>query len=657
MTRNPHRRRKTVRPMPVGPGWRRGIVLLIVLVVVVALSLSAYTFSELMLANRHGAQVNGKRVQTRYFVESGVSAIQNFLKQDLPTQTELGGHFNNPQYFQLQTVLADNDLKSRGGFTVIAPVFDDTGNAVGVRYGLQDESGRLNLNLLSELDGVMAAMGGGADAISAATGGASAGGSFSGGSSTGGSSTGGSSSGSSSSGSSSSGSSSSKSSSEGSGSTSAGRDLLMGLPGMTEDVADAILDWMDADDEPREYGAERDYYASLSTPYAPRNGPLQTVEELLLVRGVTPQMLFGLDTNRNGLVDQHELSASETAASSGRNAGTAAATASTAATSTSAASGNIQGLSSSGIPLRGWADYLTLYSAEKNVRSDGQARINLNQDDLQALHDQLTEVFSEEWADFICAYRLYGPAESSGTTQAEAASDLDLDLTQQAKTKINQILDLVDAKITITQTGGTSGSQQGGSQQGGSQQAGQNNQSRTIASPFTSDVLSMGAYLPSLMDACTAVDSKVIPGRININVAPREILMGIPGMTQEIVDQIISSRADQATTGTTGSGGGSSTNNGTTSSNSAHDSETWILGEGIVTLTEMKSLMPYVCGRGSVYRAQIIGYFQGGGPASRSEVIFDATGTEPLVLFWRDMSHLGRGFSLETLGIDLTQPM
>jgi hypothetical protein len=419
----------------------------------------------------------------------------------------------------------------------------------------------------------------------------------------------------------------------------------MGLPGMTEDVADAILDWMDADDEPREYGAERDYYASLSTPYAPRNGPLLTVEELLLVRGVTPQMLFGLDTNRNGLVDQHELTASETAASSGRMAGTAA-------TSTNAASGNIQGLSSSGIPLRGWADYLTLYSAEKNVRSDGQARINLNQDDLQALHDQLTEVFSEEWADFICAYRLYGPASSSGTAQAEAASDLDLDLSQQAKTKINQILDLVDAKITMTQSGGT-----GGSRQGGSQQAGQNNQSRTIASPFTSDVLSMGSYLPSLMDACTAVDSQVIPGRININVAPREILLGIPGMSQEIVDQIISSRADQATTGTTGTGGGSSTNNGTTSSNSAHDSETWILGEGIVTLTEMKSLMPYVCGRGSVYRAQIIGYFQGGGPASRSEVIFDATGTEPLVLFWRDMSHLGRGFALETLGIDLMQPM
>jgi type II secretory pathway component PulK len=645
MTRDRLHRCRKRRPASASPGWRRGVVLLIVIVVVVALSLSAYTFSELMLANRHGAKVNGKRIQTRYFVESGVSAIENFLKQDLATQTELGGHFNNPQYFQLQTVLADTDLKSRGGFTVIAPVFDDTGNAVGVRYGLQDESGRLNLNLLSELDQVMSTMSGASSAVAAATGGSSTGGSSGGGSSTGGSFSGGGSTG----GSGSSGSSSSTSSGEESDSTSVGRNLLMGLPGMTEDVADAILDWMDSDDEPREYGAERDYYASLNTPYAPRNAPLQTVEELLLVRGVTPQMLFGLDTNRNGLVDQHESTATGNTANSGTVAGAATARAATASTSSNAQSGNIPGLSSSGIPLRGWADYLTLYSAEKNVRSDGSARINLNQDDLQALHDQLVEVFSEEWSDFICAYRLYGPASSSGTAQAEAASDLDLDLTQQAKTKINQVLDLIDAKVTITQAGAQSGAQSGGSQQGG-----QNTPSRTIASPFTGEVLAMGTYLPSLMEACTAVDAQVIPGRININVASREILLGIPGMSQEIVDRIISSREDQTSTATTG---GTSTNNGTTASNSAHDSETWILGEGIVTLEEMKSLMPYVCGRGSVFRAQIIGYFQGGGPASRSEVIFDATGTEPLVLFWRDMSHLGRGFSLETLGIDLMQPM
>ena len=39
---------------------------------------------------------------------------------------------------------------------------------------------------------------------------------------------------------------------------------------MTEEIADAILDWLDEDEEPREYGAESDYYSSLSPGYAPR---------------------------------------------------------------------------------------------------------------------------------------------------------------------------------------------------------------------------------------------------------------------------------------------------------------------------------------------------------------------------------------------------
>ncbi len=38
----------------------------------------------------------------------------------------------------------------------------------------------------------------------------------------------------------------------------------------------------------------------LDPPYAPRNGPMETIEELLLVRGVTPELLFGVDANHNG---------------------------------------------------------------------------------------------------------------------------------------------------------------------------------------------------------------------------------------------------------------------------------------------------------------------------------------------------------------------
>ena len=56
---------------------------------------------------------------------------------------------------------------------------------------------------------------------------------------------------------------------------------------MTPDVADAIVDWLDMDSSPRPYGAEDDYYTALSPPYHCKNGPLDSLEELLLVRGVT----------------------------------------------------------------------------------------------------------------------------------------------------------------------------------------------------------------------------------------------------------------------------------------------------------------------------------------------------------------------------------
>ncbi len=59
-------------------------------------------------------------------------------------------------------------------------------------------------------------------------------------------------------------------------------------------LADSFLDWFDRDDIPRMYGAETDdFYGRLAAPYRAKNGPLDTVEELLLIRGFTRPILFG----------------------------------------------------------------------------------------------------------------------------------------------------------------------------------------------------------------------------------------------------------------------------------------------------------------------------------------------------------------------------
>ena len=57
-----------------------------------------------------------------------------------------------------------------------------------------------------------------------------------------------------------------------------------------EIITDSILDWVDEDDLHHVNGAEKNYYSSLPEPYEPKNGAFEIIEELTLVRDVTPQV-------------------------------------------------------------------------------------------------------------------------------------------------------------------------------------------------------------------------------------------------------------------------------------------------------------------------------------------------------------------------------
>jgi general secretion pathway protein K len=58
-------------------------------------------------------------------------------------------------------------------------------------------------------------------------------------------------------------------------------------------IADSILDWIDADDDTHLSGTESDYYLNLTPPYQCKNGPIDNISELLLIRGVAPEMFWG----------------------------------------------------------------------------------------------------------------------------------------------------------------------------------------------------------------------------------------------------------------------------------------------------------------------------------------------------------------------------
>lgn len=68
----------------------------------------------------------------------------------------------------------------------------------------------------------------------------------------------------------------------------------LGIEAARRDVlVDSIMDWRDADDLHRANGAESDYYAGLSPAYSAKNGPLDSLEDLLWIRGMTRELFYG----------------------------------------------------------------------------------------------------------------------------------------------------------------------------------------------------------------------------------------------------------------------------------------------------------------------------------------------------------------------------
>jgi len=73
-------------------------------------------------------------------------------------------------------------------------------------------------------------------------------------------------------------------------------------------VSDSILDWIDPDDNTRPAGAESDYYLGLVPSYDAKNAPIDNLDELLLVKGVTHDMYYGGSSSQtNTPFPEHKL--------------------------------------------------------------------------------------------------------------------------------------------------------------------------------------------------------------------------------------------------------------------------------------------------------------------------------------------------------------
>ncbi len=545
------------------PSARWGSVLLLVVVVIAMLTLAAFNFAQSMTTEMEAASMYTLDVQSRITADSGVEFVAALLGNRQTTVAE--NLIHNPSLFMGRVVSASPHLRANSRFTIIAPVEHDSKNGA-IRYGLMDESAKLNLNYLPN-------MGLSNDDLDT---------------------------------------------------------LLLNIPNMTTDIADSILDWMDADDTKNPYGAESEDYQQMNPPYKAKNGPFETIDELLLVKGVTPTLLYGEDANRNGLLDPNENDGDKSPPLDNAD----------------------------GVLDHGFVAYFSVHGRETNRKKDGKLKINVNDGFLTDLYDALAEAFDEDTAKFIVGYRINGPSTPTATSKTNpvaASTKLTANSSSTTTSTAPQSIQdqeaaasLTDFLAFVTKSGGsvTRGGidlSKGGSPKGNIESLWEligtktsvkvNGTTTTLTSPWSSDAGSISTVLPELLDKLTTTKEEYLEGRININQARREILLGLPTMTEEIVNAIVAAQRLDS--------------NGQPSLDTIrqHTTAAWLYAEGIVDIPGMMNLDPYITSHGDVYRVQVLGFFDGGGPVSRIEAMIDSTQLPPRVIAQRDLNELGRGYS------------
>jgi type II secretory pathway component PulK len=539
---------------------RRGVVLIAVLVVVAVLAFFAYNYADMATADYSSTHAAVRTAQARHNAASGVHYIAALLSS--PENVPNLPSLTDGSLFDNPAWFQDRPVRVSDipGETGKFSVFSFGDDGKGVRFGLVDENSKIDLNALVKMDK----------------------------------------------------------------NGKIAHDLLIKLPNMTEEIVDAIIDWIDTNATARPAGCESDYYLGLDPPYKAKNGPLDSLEELLLVRGVTAPLLFGNDKNRNGILDTDE--------------------------------------NDDGHGVLGWSAYLTVYSRENNIAKDAVERININDADLAVMFEKLLEVVDEEMAAYIALLRTYGPYKAptktgmvitggdllaynldgtiSGAVLAGELSAAQADalyfvqatggsssaappstskLTKSAvntkskpKNSITSLFDLVNSYVEVKPASGKG-------------------KSTYYGSPLN-DPAKAKELLPKLFDKTTTSKEPELAGRINVNSAPEAVLRALPELTEDDVNAIINIRPAPGTV------------------TEEFDTLAWLVTEAGLKPETLSKVEKYITTTSQVFRLQVLGYFDGGGPTARIEAVIDTNGGRPRIVHWRDLSELGKGFEMAPSG-------
>jgi len=123
-------------------------------------------------------------------------------------------------------------------------------------------------------------------------------------------------------------------------------DLIL-LPDMTDEISGAIIDYIDADEDPGTSGAENETYGSLEHSYKARNAPIRNLAELDLVYNVRPEYVRGIDGDLDNIVSARERGSSD------------------------------QTSRTSSVADAGWSAYVTAASSTSGLSPTGDKKIDL----------------------------------------------------------------------------------------------------------------------------------------------------------------------------------------------------------------------------------------------------------------------------------------
>ncbi len=405
------------------------------------------------------------------------------------------------------------------------------------------------------------------------------------------------------------------------------RQRLMMIPGLTIQTADAILDWMDPDDEVSEFGAESSYYTSLTPPRRPGQRRFRDLRELLQVRGITTTQLYGQDAGPKS-----------TSTSVGHRSGGGPHPFSMSNNST----GN-------GQPQRGWSEWLTVLSGESTLLSDGRQKINLNQPILATLYDQLEPVLGSEAATYIVAWRMRGATYLDDLKPDEGA-DLErrrLERLESVRKRLAAQLGTADdtqSSLTSEQTHRGGLTLSAGSMEfralldlfGGQVRISINGKDTLLQSPWAGDPVIIRRMLPKFEGTLACTNAEFLPGRISINQAGEIVLRTIPGISDSLARTIVRTQDEIRLA----------------SSGDEFSSVAWLASRGLVSAAELRSLGPYITTHGDVQSGIAVGQTGDEPPVAMVRFMIRCSGPQFRILSLQDLPVVSR----ETAGLTSHTP-